>query len=138
MHAVALFSLLAGLTAAAPTTSIKAANLARSIVARAPAGANPVLKSVTSTGSGCNANSAQFVYNDQASVVFDAMVVSTDVRTTSCVLEFDLELDPAWKYTVDKRGQLQGYSEGGNGRFKSTFSLAGQTVILLRSCTSPS
>lgn len=134
MRSALLFSVLAGFTAALPTTSTNVLNVARRIVARAPPEANAVLKSVTSSGTGCASNSAAFLIKDDATLAFDSLIVdSTDVASASkkCLITIDLQLDPKWKYTINRASDVRGYTDGASGTFKSTYTVGGKTVSVL-------
>ncbi|KAF2691701.1 hypothetical protein K458DRAFT_257770, partial [Lentithecium fluviatile CBS 122367] len=112
-----LLTSLPALVAALPTTSTGVYEVAKSIVARAPDEAKAVIKSVKSTGAGCAANSAAFIFQDDATVAFDSLVLdSTEtVRTKRCLITIDLQLDPAWKYTINKATTIRGYVENEGG-----------------------
>jgi len=113
MHSHILFSLLAATATAAPT----ALDIANAIMARAPVGSNPVLKSATSSGTGCAPNTAAFVFQDDATVAFDAMVLSSDEtdKTKTCTIVVDIGLDAGWKFTAAPNAVLHGYGEGPSG-----------------------
>jgi hypothetical protein len=131
MHAAFILSLLAAAATAAPTTSVEALNLAKRIVARAPEDAKAVLKSVTSSGSGCASNSAGFIFSDNASVAFDAMVVQTEdpaEANKNCRFTIDIQTDPTWKYTINKKSVAQGYTDGAWANFKAVYTVGGKTV----------
>jgi hypothetical protein len=137
MRRFALFSLLSALVSALPTTSIEAYQIAEEIFARAPEGANAVVKSVNSTGTGCTANSASFIFQDSATVAFDSLVLaSTDtVRSKRCLITIDLQLDPAWKYTINKATTVIGYVENQGGSYNITYTAAGKTVSAAVNCS---
>lgn len=130
MRPTTLIASLPALVAALPTTTSGAYEVARRIVARAPEEAKAVLKSVTSTGSGCAANSAAFVFQDDATVAFDSLVLdSTEaVRTKRCLVTIDLQLDPVWKYTINKATTTRGYVENEGGSYKVAYTAGGKTV----------
>ncbi|KAJ4293118.1 hypothetical protein N0V90_008400 [Kalmusia sp. IMI 367209] len=101
--------------------------IAKSIIARAPPEANVVLKSVTASGTGCAGNSASFVFQDDATVGFDSMIVdSTQVdKTKRCVITIDLQLDPKWKYTINKATNLRGFIINEGGSYKVAYTVGG-------------
>jgi hypothetical protein len=138
MWRFALFSLLPALVPALPTTSNEASQFAKDIIARAPEGANAVVKSVNSTGTGCAANSASFLFQDSATVAFDSLVLaSTDtVRSKRCLITIDLQLDPAWKYTINKATTVIGYVENQGGSYNITYTAAGKKVSAAANCSS--
>ncbi|ORY01280.1 hypothetical protein BCR34DRAFT_575018 [Clohesyomyces aquaticus] len=132
MYPATLIPLLAIFATALPTTNNHAITIAKTMVARAPPEANAVLKSVTSAGTGCSGNSAQFIIKDNASMAFDSMIVESGEADLSkkCVVTIDLQLDPAWKYTINKATTIRGFVDHANATAKVLYTVAGQTVSL--------
>jgi hypothetical protein len=128
MRSTILLPLLATLATAAPTTSHEALNLARSIVARAPVEAKAVLKSVTSSGTGCASNSAAFIFQDNATIAFDALVAEPTAPTKACRITVDVQVDPKWKYIINEQSTAQGYADGGAGTFSAVYTVNGKKV----------
>jgi hypothetical protein len=131
MHSAIFLSFIAGVATALPTTSIQALDIAKRIVARAPPEANAVLKSATTSGTGCGPNSAQFLYVDGATAAFDSLIVdTTDPASASkkCLITIDIKLDPKWKYTINKQSTVRGYVAGGKGTFKAVYKTGSSTV----------
>jgi hypothetical protein len=130
MRPTILVASLPALVSALPSTPIGAYEAAKNIIARAPVEAKAVLKSVTSTGTGCAGNSAAFIFQDDAIVAFDSLVLdSTEAtRAKRCLITIDLQLDSAWKYTINKATAVRGYVENEGGSYKVTYTVAGKTV----------
>lgn len=130
MRAFALLALLPSLTVALPS----AHPLAELITRSAPAEAKAVLKSVTSSGSGCAKNSAAFLFRDDATIAFDAMVLdSTQTkRSVKCLITAELGLDPAWKFTVGRASTTRGYVDNEGGSYALKFVAGGKTVSARR------
>ena len=130
MRSYTIVAVLPALVASLPTTSTGAYEIAKSIVSRAPDEAKAVLKSVTSSGTGCASNSAAFLFRDDATIAFDSLVLDSTgtVRSKRCLITMDLQLDPAWKYTINKATQGRGYVENQGGSYKIAYTAAGKTV----------
>jgi hypothetical protein len=100
MRLVYIGPLLASLAGAVPTASESTFDFTRSMLARAPPEAHAILKYSRTNGSGCADNSASFLVQDDATVLFDTFtLVPTSPGTISriCTITFDLQLDPSWK-----------------------------------------
>lgn len=132
MRPASIFALLPAVTIALPTTETTGYELAKAIIARtAPPEAKVVLKSVTSSGSGCAANSAAFVFKDDATLAFDAMLISGSdaTKTKKCLITMDLQLDSKWQYTINKATDVRGFAQGdGGASYKVTYTAGGKTV----------
>ncbi|KAF2476669.1 uncharacterized protein BDR25DRAFT_375720 [Lindgomyces ingoldianus] len=129
MYTAYFLPLLATLGATLPTAEDYSLDIAKAIVARAPPEAKAVLKSTTSTGTGCGPNSAAFLINDNATVAFDAMVVESTSKDLSkkCLITIDLQLDPKWKYTINKASDIRGYIDHGNAKIKVLYTVGGDS-----------
>ncbi|KAF2000201.1 hypothetical protein P154DRAFT_620329 [Amniculicola lignicola CBS 123094] len=129
MHSVFFLPLLASLATSFPTTPYHAYEVAKAIVARAPPEANAVIKSVTSSGTGCAGNSASFLIEEGATVAFDAMVVDfTETNPAkSCLVILDLQLNPKWKYTINKATDIRGFIDGASATYKVVYTVSGKT-----------
>lgn len=131
MRSFLTLSLLAGLTTAFPTTSPSALTIAKRIVARAPPEAKAVLKSVSSSGTGCAPNSAAFIIKDDAVLAFDSLIVDSSSPASSskqCLITIDLALDPKWKYTINRRSGVRGWTDGASANFKAVYTVSGKSV----------
>lgn len=135
MRSVTLIACLPALATALPTTSTEAYKAARALVARAPPEAKAVLKSVTSSGTGCSTNSGGFIFKDDATIAFDSMLVESTMTnpSTHCLITIDLGLDSKWKYTINKATNIRGYVDGGNAVYKVTYTAGGKTVSVVMS-----
>ncbi|KAF2009306.1 hypothetical protein BU24DRAFT_455821 [Aaosphaeria arxii CBS 175.79] len=129
MQITSVALLLASFASALPTTSLEITNIARSIVARAPPEAKANLKSVASSGTGCASNSAAFVIKDDAVLGFDSLVVDSTLPAVikKCLVTIDLQVDPKWKYTINKVSQIRGYIDNASGSFKAIYTVNGTT-----------
>ncbi|KAF2653532.1 hypothetical protein K491DRAFT_759573 [Lophiostoma macrostomum CBS 122681] len=132
MRLIFIGALLASFAGALPAPLERTLDLTRSILARAPPEANPVLKYSRANGSGCVDNSASFLFKEDATVVFDSFtLVHTKPSTISriCTLTFDLQLDSHWKYTINERTEARGYKNGAPGYFQATYQVNGRSTI---------
>ena len=129
MRSALIVPLLASLATALPTTPVEAIHAAHRIAARAPPEANAVLKSVTTTGTGCAPNSAAFLIQDDATIGFDSLLVDTiSAASTRCLITIDLQLDSKWKYTINTHSAARGYVQDASGTFRTLYTLNGKTV----------
>ncbi|KAF2260430.1 hypothetical protein CC78DRAFT_620261 [Lojkania enalia] len=124
MLSILFIPLIASLATAFPTPEEQALeNIAKAILSRAPIEANPVLKSVTSSGTGCASNSAAFIIEESATLAFDSMVVNRNTvgLQKKCLIVLDLEVDPSWKYTINKASDLRGYVDQADATFSAVY-----------------
>ncbi|KAF2192174.1 hypothetical protein K469DRAFT_745680 [Zopfia rhizophila CBS 207.26] len=124
MRSTLLISLLTTATLALPTVQDSPLEIAKAIVSRAPPEAKAVLKSVSSTGTGCAPNSAAFIIADDATLAFDSMVVDSSMTelTKRCLVTVDLSLDPKWKYTVNAKGTtIRGWADQAVAKFRAEY-----------------
>ncbi|KAH7120013.1 hypothetical protein B0J11DRAFT_617026 [Dendryphion nanum] len=128
MRSTIIVSLLASIATALPTTPVEAINAARRIAARAPEEAKAVLKSVTSSGTGCAGNSGSFLIQDDATIGFDALTVdsASGAVASRCLITIDLRLDSKWKYTINTRSAVRGYVDGVSATFSGLYTVNGQ------------
>ena len=129
MRSAIIVPLLASIATALPTTPVEVIHAARRIAARAPPEANVVLKSVTTSGTGCAPNSAAFLIQDDATIGFESLVADTTATaSTRCLITIDLQLDSKWKYTINTFSTARGYVQDVSGTFKALYTVNGKTV----------
>ena len=130
MHLPYFVPIIAALVASSCTVWGQPLYAHETIIASAPPEAHAVLKSVSTSGSGCANNSASFLIKDSATLAFDSMVVdSTEaVPTKKCTVVIDLALDSKWSYTINQATVIRGYGVHGSGNFAAVYTVGTKTV----------
>lgn len=133
MRPFPLLLVLPSLAASYPATPSTAYDTIKALISRGPRDANATLQSVTSSGPGCSKDTGAFFnfYEDiEVSFGLDAMTVgnATADRTTRCLVTIDLQLNPEWKYTINKGTDIRGFSWVSGGNFTILYTVNSKTV----------